>query len=476
MRSQCQTRDTEETYRVAEALWQQEREADAGRMLDEVLARDPSHIDATFLLARLRQSRGQLDYASAGVAYLCRLLGYPDGLTFRCVQFIHHCHRHELAEQLCTEAMQAQEHSAPELLVLAGNIARELGRFDVARRHYLAALDGGIDLNTWYVTNALASLQKYSSSTHSDFVLHERAYGNNMLSARARAAAGFGLAKACDDVQDFCRAAEVLRESNAAVWRLAPCKQDLWYESTRRTSRRFVQLSDDRANNLEPVFVVGMPRTGTTLIAAQLSAYVGVHDRGELPHLGFIADRLLHGSLHRDADALKEARDLYVSHVRQDDAPARWYIDQNPLNFRYLDLIAALFPQAHVIHCTRDRRDNVVSLWRQDFAHPDYAFAYDFVGIRAAAEVHDSLMNHGKASLSLEVRAVAYEDLVRHPIQVIDELRDFIGIPEHTAKNAMGGLDAITSASMWQARQPIYQSSVGHWRNYKAYVPELEDF
>ena len=67
--------------------------------------------------------------------------------------------------------------------------------------------------------------------------------------------------------------------------------------------------------------------------------------------------------------------------MRRDDAPAQFYIDKNPLNFRYLDFIVALFPNARFVHCRRDARDTALSIWMQHFAHEDLGFAYDFATI-----------------------------------------------------------------------------------------------
>jgi LPS sulfotransferase NodH len=111
-------------------------------------------------------------------------------------------------------------------------------------------------------------------------------------------------------------------------------------------------------------------------------------------------------------------------------------------------------------------------LWSQDFAHADCAFAYDFADIAAFAAGHDALMAHWQRTLSLPIYSLEYETLVADPAGTLAALRDFIGMPaaDEIAQPAL----TINTASVWQARQPIYARSVGRWRGYAGYVPELE--
>lgn len=223
------------------------------------------------------------------------------------------------------------------------------------------------------------------------------------------------------------------------------------------------------------MFIVGLPRTGTTLTASLLARSTGARDRGELRTLRFIGENLAsHGLLH-NVDSLGEAAHLYRALARQDDAAATCYLDQDPLNFRWLHVAAAMFPQARVIHLRRDRRDTALSQWSQEFAHPDMAFTYDFQAMADYHAGHDALMRHWKQHLPLPVFELDYETLVSEPGQTLATLRAFIDVPAGdpgtTGENA-----PVQSASVWQARQPVYSTSVGRWRHYAPHVPELEQF
>jgi tetratricopeptide (TPR) repeat protein len=361
--------------------------------------------DASLRANALRE-RGQLDAATAVMLACGRAHPGQLEVAFACAQFARQCNRHVEAAQLC-EAQLASGVSSPGLLALAGNIAHERGLFEQARAYYLDALQAGVNPNEWFVFNALASTQRYRDSAHQDFALFERHAQSPGLSATARASILFALGKACDDVGDYERAAGHWRAANALVRPEQRWSAPAWARfvaAQQQPSRAPVVL--DPLDGPTPVCIVGMVRSGTTLVAEQLARQPGVRNRGELPFIGYLAEQLLAQGLAHDRASLAAARDIYLAHLYQDDAPATWYIDKHPLNFRYLGLIAAMFPQARIIHCRRAPRDNALSIWSQLFAHRDNAYAYDFADIAAYAAGYGSLMQHWQRTLALPVHTV----------------------------------------------------------------------
>ena len=225
-----------------------------------------------------------------------------------------------------------------------------------------------------------------------------------------------------------------------------------------------------------PVFVVGLPRTGTTLVEKMLARHPQVRARGEMDWLPFLDFELTAKQRRNDPAALRHVASTYMAHLRQDDAPARWYIDKNPHNFRSLDLIASLFPHARIVHCVRNRRDTAVSIWSQLFAHRDVDYAYDLRDIAVFGQGHDRLMAHWRRSLELPVFELKYERLVEQPESMLRQLGDFLGLPNHTGEGPEREAGSgIATASVWQARQPIHRGSVGRWHEFAPYLPELLD-
>lgn len=428
------------------------------------------------LLAKLLQSEGKLNAASQLMANLCRRSGLDTAIALRCAQFIQQCQRQPLALALCEEAI-ARTHSNAELHSLAGNLARELGEFEAARTHYYAALEAGVDLDTWFVLGALTATKRYTNRTDPDFARLIAHFEHPAGSLHARAVTGLGLAKAYDDIGDYAYAAHTLRAANRLSRLAQPWSREIWARWLDiRTHSRVLERPLPETTDFVPIFIVGLPRSGTTLAATRLAGHPDTRDRGELPMLDFIAGQLLSGNLLRDGNALRQAADLYRTHAVQDDPQAHWYIDKNPNNFRYLDLIATLFPQAKIIHCRRSPRDAALSIWSQSFAHPQYGFASDLDDIADFIRGHDRLMGHWQHRLNMPIHQLDYESMVDNPAAMLDTLWKFIGLPTPATTPSPAAPTAISSASVWQARQPIYATSVGRWKNYLPYVPELSRF
>ncbi|MGH8157152.1 MAG: sulfotransferase [Rhodanobacter sp.] len=473
------TREPDETerFRSAQALWQQGQVGPARALLDDILAHQPMHPEATPLLAQLLQSQGQLNAASQLMADWCRHAGLQPALTMRCAQFIQQCQRQSLAATLCEEAI-AHGHADAGLHVLAGNLARELGEFELARTHYYTALEADVDLDTWFVLGALAATRRYTDRADPDFARFITHFENPACSLHARAVTGFGLAKAYDDIGDHAHAAQTLRAANELSKQAQPWSREAWtHWLDNRMRLHTLEAPLPATADFVPIFIVGLPRSGTTLAATRLAGHAEVRDRGELPMLHFIAEQLQSANLLRDAGALRQAAELYQVHAVQDDPAVRWYIDKNPNNFRYLDLITALFPQARIIHCRRDPHDTALSIWSQSFAHPQYGFASDLDDIADFFRGHDRLMLHWQQRLHMSMYSLDYEAMVADPKSTLASLREFVGLPAAVAsETALATTAAITTASVWQARQPIYNSSVGRWKHYLPYVPELGRF
>src|SRR5574337_1392927 len=466
---------SENQLAMARILFQGNDPAQAEALLRELRAREPMREDVAMLLAEVQRSQAHLDAASETLLDVCHANGFEPGLSLRSADFARQCDRHAMAARICDNAL-AHGPATPELLMLAGNVAREAGDFDIARTRYLRALDAGVDLDRHHVLGALANVRRYTDAADVEIAWFAKHFSDTRYSPRSRASAGFALAKAQGDLADYARAARTLRESNAMVRTVQAWNAAGWQAFVAsRMRERVAEASPIPPDSFTPVFIVGVPRSGTTLTATLLARATGARDRGELRALRFIGEQLTGGGHLGSPAALTEAASLYGKLAVQDDAPATHYLDQDPLNFRWLHIAAAMFPRARVIHLRRDPRDTALSLWSQDFAHSDMAFAYDFDDMRAYMDGPDALMRHWTQRLSLPIFELDYEILVTETESSLAKLRDFIGAPARESEPSDDSAP-VQSASVWQARQPVYASSVGRWKHYAPYVPELERF
>ncbi|CAM5606906.1 sulfotransferase [Rhodanobacter lindaniclasticus] len=297
------------SLRVAGSLWRRDSRQRHGFAADILATSPPTGGD---LPGQLLQGHRLLNAACRGDGGAVPERGADGRHDVSCAQFVQlECQRQPLAAALCDEAFARGSDSA-ELRVLAGQVARELGKFDVARAHYLSALAAGVDLDRWYVLGALASSQRYASRDHEDFGRLAAHFRDTGYSARSRATSGLGLAKACDDIGDYALAAAALREANRLLQQASPWSSQAWTHWLNARLRSLPLRAALPADpDFVPIFIVGMPRSGTTLAASRLARHKGVRDRGELNVLHAIAERLQAADGGHDVGALREAASLY---------------------------------------------------------------------------------------------------------------------------------------------------------------------
>jgi tetratricopeptide (TPR) repeat protein len=458
-------------YWRANALRLSARHAEAEQGFRALLRRQPDHRDAALSLAFMLREAGRIDAAAQVIVDLAGTQMGDARQTLALLGFLRECGAYAQAIDIANSARAHWPEDA-SVAAITGEIALALGEFDAAH----SALSEALTRNpgqapAWL---RLAHCQRYADRNDADLRRFESARANPALPIQARICAGFALGKALDDLGDYANAAQVLREANAQARAETPWHTQAW--------RQFV--ADQIAANplptltdyieFTPVFIIGLPRTGTTLAATILGRHSQLRDRGELNWIGAMHESLRGQDLLHDVSALRAVRALVSAQLRRDDAPVHGYIDKNPLNFRHLDLIAAIFPNAKIIHCRRDRRDTALSLWMQHFAHDDAAFAYDLAGIADLAAGYDELMAHWRRTLALPIFDLDYESLASADADNLRRLVEFVGLaPESILDAQTQAMGPITTASVWQARQPLHTRSIGRWRNYAPFVAEL---
>jgi tetratricopeptide (TPR) repeat protein len=464
--------DVELHYLRGNALRVSQRYDEAEQDFRKALTRTPGHRQASLSLAFMLREHGRINAAAEVALALWRHHRDDPVLAQALLDFLRDSGAHVQANAIA-EAAHARWPDHARLAALAGEIALALGDFAAARKALRRAVE--IDPGQSSAWLRLSYCQHCQDPADADLALIETAWKDPGLAPQSRICAGFATGKLRDDLNDVAGASAVLREANALARAVSRWNPAEWRAAIEQqiASRSPPPIAFDA--NFVPVFVVGLPRSGTTLVATRLARHGAVRDRGELNWIAAMHAHLLSQNALLDASALQTVAPLIVTQMRRDDAPARCYIDKNPLNFRYLNLIQALFPNARIVHCRRGARDTALSLWSQHFAHPDLGFTYDFSAIAEVARSHDRLMAHWRATLPLAILDVAYEDLVADPAAQFDRLAEFLDLSDGpvAANDDIASPQVISTASVWQARQPVYTHAVGRWRRYAEFVPEL---
>lgn len=241
----------------------------------------------------------------------------------------------------------------------------------------------------------------------------------------------------------------------------------------------------DRDPEVEPpIFILGMPRSGTSLAEQILAAHHAIHGVGEREELAHISGALGHrlGSERPYPDCMEElglevSQSLaaeYLAQVSADVLENLRVTDKMPRNFMDIGLIRVLFPDAPIIHCMRDPLDTCLSCYVSDFGLRQ-KFSTGFSELAEYYNAYRDLMDHWQSVLDRPVYDLQYEDLVAAPETEIPKLIDYCGLPwdENCLAPHLANRPVIT-ASRWQVRQPIYKSSVSRSVKYAGHLDGLK--
>jgi Flp pilus assembly protein TadD len=234
-------------------------------------------------------------------------------------------------------------------------------------------------------------------------------------------------------------------------------------------------VHEDKGHAIAPLLIVGLPRSGTTLVESILARHPSVGAAQELPYWRHAAPAALAAGAVPDAAALRQIADEYRATLRSfSDKP--WVTDKKPDNFFWLGLILSALPQARIVHCRRHPLDVCVSVVANHFApRPDFsAEAGDLVFY---VRQYQRLMAHWRQVLPAErFLELDYEDLVQGPEPPIRRLLAFAGLAwDPACLHPEAGERRVSTASLWQVRQPISASSVHRWRRYAPWLGPLRD-
>jgi hypothetical protein len=231
------------------------------------------------------------------------------------------------------------------------------------------------------------------------------------------------------------------------------------------------------------VFIVGMVRSGTSLVEQILSSHPDVHGAGELPDIiqitNGLQDFLGASAPYPECLSLLKQEHLdalaqhYLEHLKQISPDARRVVDKMPGNFMHLGLIEMLFPEARVIHCMRDPVDTCLSAYFQDFSR-SHPYAYDLSNLGAFYRAYLKVMAHWRKILRLPLFELQYEDLIANQEQVSRALIEFCGLEWddrclqfHETQRFVG------TASYDQVNRPLYKQSVARWKRYERHLGPL---
>jgi tetratricopeptide (TPR) repeat protein len=387
------------------------------------------------------------------------------------------------AEASCRAALDL-ETDLPEALLLFGELRADRGAFSEAQALFQRALARSPDLAFAYF-----SIATHRRMTPEDaaWLQGAEALLDKRLPLRQEISLRFALGKYWDDVAQYERAFGSYREGNELIKRYGVAYDRI--ETSRRVdaivrdfdaaffaaaARGGTGAQGDRADR--PVFIVGLPRSGTSLAEQILASHPAVFGAGELIFWQTTFDAYQNtGLAHaRRAEVLSNAAQEYLQQLLTLSQEARRVVDKMPTNFLCLGLIHAALPGAKIIHMRRHPLDVCLSIYFQHFAtlHP---YANDFEYLAHYYRQYLRVMKHWRDVLpSGTLLEVPYEGLIEDQEGWTRRIVDFVGLPWDPSCLDFYNTDRVViTSSKWQVRQKIHGGSVGRWRHYEQHLGPL---
>lgn len=396
--------------------------------------------------------------------------------------------------KLWPEAMQSYDKAlqirpdSPDIHYSRGVTLSYMGRIDQAR----GEAEKAIELNPGYA-KAYRFLAQNKKFTPGDphIRMFEKAAENQNLNHEQEIELGFALGKMYQDIQDYDKAFGHYKKANDLKW------QSLNFDT--RSDERFFKsiaanVDKDVFDGLQgkgyqdssPIFILGMPRSGTTLVEQIVSSHPKVFGSGEQPFLSTVLTSEAVNMLglkkgfpvyvrDLDPDACFRLGKSYMDKLRKQvgDTPP-FITDKMPANFRFLGMIPIILPQARVIHCRRNPFDTCLSCFFRYFIE-SMEFSYNLEALARTYKAYEDLMQHWREILTQgQMFEIRYEDLVNDIEGSSRALIDYCRLEwDEACLRFFDNERVVETASMAQVRQPVYNSSVGYWKDYEKHLGPL---
>ena len=459
------------------------RWGEAGRLLARVLELAPDFDDARLDLAQVFKQQDRMEEAVACTA--AAIARSPRNA------YAHYLHasmlavaaRHEEALAAYQHALQVRAYH-PAAWVGMGHLLKTLGRQEEGIAAYRAAIAQRPNFGEVYWSLANLKTFRFSAEEIADM---ERRLAEEPLDEDARVHFMFTLGKACEDQQEFARGFSYYAEA-CAIQRMRitydPVDTEVVNQNIRNVfSAAFIaERAGQGCPDPAPIFIVGLPRSGSTLLEQILASHSTVEGTAELPAVGRVISSLARrfpGKSYPeavpllDATGLRELGEMYLQKTLRHRTGTPRFTDKMPNNFASIGLIHLMLPNATIIDARRHPLDSCFGSFKQHFAHGQ-TFSYDLMEIGEFYLEYRKMMRHWQQLLPGRVLEVRYEDMVRNQEAETRRLLDHCGLPwEEACLRFYQTERAVRTASSEQVRQPMYDSSVNHWRNFRSQLAPL---
>jgi len=396
--------------------------------------------------------------------------------------------RYKEAIDIYNEILKLEPKNTDVMLSM-GHLYKTSGEIDKSINSYKKAYktDKYFGDSYW----SLANLKTYTFS-ESEVASLNKMVSDPYVSEDERTFMHFALGKAYEDLNEYEKSFNHYKEGNLikkskALFNVNDFKKECSNQIDVCTDDLFNMKSDWGSESKAPIFILGLPRVGSTLIEQILSSHSLVEPTHELPNIISTALRLNERKsqdkksrypdilLSLSSPQLKLVGDKYIkdSEVFRSDKP--YFIDKMPNNFRHIGLIKLILPNAKIIDIRRSSMSACFSCYKQLFAEGQ-EFTYDLKDLAGYYNNYVELMDHWNKVLPEQILSINYEDVVNNFEESVRNILDYCDIPfEQQCLEFYKSKRSVKTPSAEQVRQPIYKSGMDYWKNYEPYLDDLKN-
>jgi len=366
-----------------------------------------------------------------------------------------------------------------------GNVYKNIGKFAEAKKCFIQA----IKLNKFFYSahRTLSNLIKYKEDDeHYKHMI--QIYHDKSITGDDKTELLFALGKAAEEIGNYDKSFFFFSEANNLRKKnihFSIDKEKKEFHEIKLTFNKilFNKVHQDLNDDETAIFILGMPRSGTTLVEQIISSHKNVFGADELPFLNNLVLKYINnpskGLFLKDIKTFNLQKfsnigNEYIKNLRQLTKSSKKITDKMPINFKWIGLIKLILPNSKIIHCIRNSHDNCFSIYKNYFANKELNYAYDLEDISTFYNLYNDLMNYWKSVLPDFIYDIKYEDLVQNPHKRIPELITQCDLvwDENCLKH-YNNKRIIRTASDTQARKKIYKSSINSWKNYEKNLKKI---
>ena len=454
----------------------------AEAMLTKALKLDPTYSLVWANLAQVFSVTGQLDKAKKSFKNILNMEPKNGLIWAEYGTVLTKLANYEEGRDAYLKALEFKPDS-PRVHLSLGHVYKTMGEIDNSIDSYKnTILQNNLSGEAYW---SLANLKTYSFSENEIKDMEDTLKGD--MSDIERSQMHFALGKAYEVKKDFDKSFKNYYEGNKVKKGLIKYSSDDTTDNTKRILNFFnkeniQKLAKSSTGDRDPIFVLGMPRSGSTLIDQIISSHSKVDGTQELPNIIKIAAELNSNNQKNYPEVLEELDESKLSNLgkdyisetawARDSAP--FFIDKMPNNFIHIGLIKTILPNAKIIDTRRDPMDTCFSCFKQFFARGQL-FTYSLEDLGNYYTDYIRAMNHWHNVYGKDIYTVHYDNVINETEETIRELIDYCELPfEKECLEFYNSSRPVKTPSAEQVRQPIYKSGLNYWKNYEKHLLPLK--